>query len=219
VTAAVVCIVEMKVAAAVACIVEMKVAAAVACIVEMKVVAAVACIVETTAAAVVACIVEMKAAAAAAAAVVGIVEMKPGTVVVVGATKAVHVVSRVELKAAAGIGAAKTVAAANSVELKAVAAAACIETTKAAAVARVLLDILRPHAGTGNTGLEQSATDFVAQRAVAGVVGAFGFVAIRGAEVDLQEGNTQTDIPDSDLDMKGFEPDRPDPGHRCTVEY
>jgi hypothetical protein len=218
VTAAVVCIVEMKVAAAVACIVEMKVAAAVACIVEMKVVAAVACIVETTAAVVVACIVEMKAAAAAAV-VVGIVEMKPGTVVVVGATKAVHVVSRVELKAAAGIGAAKTVAAASSVELKAVAAAACIETTKAAAVARVLLDILRPHAGTGNTGLEQSATDFVAQRAVAGVVGAFGFVAIRGAEVDLQEGNTQTDIPDSDLDMKGFEPDRPDPGHRCTVEY
>ena len=200
--------------AAVVCIVEMKVAAAVACIVEMKVVAAVACIVETTAAAVVACIVEMKAAA-----VVGIVEMKPGTVVVVGATKAVHVVSRVELKAAAGIGAAKTVAAASSVELKAVAAAACIETTKAAAVARVLLDILRPHAGTGNTGLEQSATDFVAQRAVAGVVGAFGFVAIRGAEVDLQEGNTQTDIPDSDLDMKGLEPDRPDPGHRCIVEY
>lgn len=200
--------------AAVVCIVEMKVAAAVACIVEMKVVAAVACIVETTAAAVVACIVEMKAAA-----VVGIVEMKPGTVVVVGATKAVHVVSRVELKAAAGIGAAKTVAAASSVDLKAVGAAACIETTKAAAVARVLLDILRPHAGTGNTGPEQSATDFVAQRAVAGVVGAFGFVAIRGAEVDLQEGNTQTDIPDSDLDMKGLEPDRPDPGHQCTVEY
>jgi D-alanyl-D-alanine dipeptidase len=197
----------------------------------------------------VACIVETKAAAA-----VGIVEMKTGIAVLVGAAMTVDVVSRVELKAAAaaaaaaaGIGAARTVAVASRVELKAAAAAgvettktvavasrvvlkkaaaaaaaASVETTKTADVAGVLLDILRPHAGTGDTGPEQHATDFVAQRVVAGVIGEFGFVAIRvairGAEVDLQVGNTvpQTDMPDSDLDMKGFESD---PGRRCTVEY
>jgi hypothetical protein len=106
------------------------------------------------------------------------------------------------------------------VELKAAAVAVGIETTtKAAAVAVVLLDIQRPHAGTGNTGLEQSGTDCVAQTVVAGVIGASGFVAIRCAEVDLQLGNTvpQTDMPESDLDMKRFESD---PGHLCTaVEY
>jgi|SRR6267154_734995 len=157
---------------------------------------------------------------AEAAAVAGIVEMKAGIAVVVGAAKVVDVVSRVELKAAAaaaGIGAARTVAVASRVELKAaVAAAAGIETTKTAAVAGVLLNILRPHAGTGDTGLGQSAAECVAQRVVAGVIDAFGFVAIRGAEFDLPVGNTvpQADMPDSDLDMKRFESD---PGHRCTV--
>jgi hypothetical protein len=178
------------------------------------------------------------------AAVACIVEMKPGIAVVVGSAKTVDVVSRVELKkaAGAGIGAAKTVAVASRLELKeaaadaaaaadiettttttaadaaaAAAAAVGIATTKAAAVAGVLLNILRPHARTGDTGLEQSAADCVAQRVVAGVTGAFGFVVVRRAEVDLQVGNTQqTDMPDSDLDMKGFESD---PGHRCTVEY
>jgi hypothetical protein len=153
--------------------------------------------------------------------------MEAGIAVVVGtAAKTVEIVSSAELKAAgaAGIGAAKTVAVVSGVESKAaaavaaVAAAAGFETTKTAAVAAVLLDILRPHAGTGNTGLEQSATDCVAQRVVAGVVGEFGFVAIQGAEVNLQLRNTvpQADMTDSDLDMKGSESD---PGHQCTVEY
>jgi len=120
------------------------------------------------------------------------------------------------------VGAAITVDVVSRVELKA--AAAGIETTKTATVAGVLLNILRPHAGTGDTGLEQSATDCVAQKVVVGVIGIgeFGFVAIRvatrGAKVDLQVGNTvpQTDMSDSDLDMKRFESD---PGHLCTVEY
>jgi hypothetical protein len=163
--------------------------------------------------------------------------MKAGIAVVVGAAKTVDVVSRVELKAAgAGIGVARTVAVVGRVELKAAAdaavavvaaAAADIETTKAAAdaaaaadiestkiaAAGVLLNVLRPHARTGDTGLGQSAADCVAQRAVAEVFGAFGFVAIRGAECDLPVGNTvpQTGIADSDLDTKGLESD---PGHR-----
>jgi hypothetical protein len=204
----------------VACVVETKAAAVVAWIVEIKTAAA-ACIAETTAADAVAWIVvEVKfAAAAAAAAPVGIVELEFGIAVVVEAGETVDVVSRVELKpgaagAAGGIGAAKTATVAGKVRLET--AAGWIETTKAAAVARVLLDILRPRAGTGNTGLEQSATDCVAQRVVAGVIGEFGFVAIRGAELDLQLENNQADIRDPDLGMKGFEPD---PGHRCTVEY
>ena len=215
------------------------------------------------------------------AAVVCIVEMKPG---IVGSGKTVDVVSRVglpELKkaagAAGGIEAAKTVVAASGLELKAAAAAgiettgtvadagvvagietaktaaaavaaAGIETTKiaaaadagiemmtavahaavaaavaagtattkAAAVAGVLLNSLRCHARAGDTGLEQSAADCVSQRVVAGVTGAFGFVVVRRAEVDLQLGNTRTDMPDSDLDMKGFESD---PGHRRIVAY
>ena len=54
------------------------------------------------------------------------------------------------------IGAAKAVVVASRVELKAAVAVAvgCIETMITAAVAGVLLDILRPHAGTGHTGLE-----------------------------------------------------------------
>ena len=144
------------------------------------------------------------------AAVARIVEMRADIAVVVEGVKTVDVVSRVELKVAgAGIGAAKIVAVVSKVELKAAAAAAGnetktpavagvllnvlrphaaaaaaavgIETTKTAAVAGVLLDILRPHADTGDTGLEQSATGCVAQMVVAGVYGAFGFVAIRGA--------------------------------------
>ena len=82
------------------------------------------------------------------------------------------VVGRVESKAAA-----------------AVAAAAGIETTKtvAVALAAVLLDILRPHPGTGNTDIELRATDCAAQRVVAEVIDEFGFVAIQGgAKVDLQ---------------------------------
>lgn len=139
--------------------------------------------------------------AAAAAAAVGVVEMKADMVVVVGETETASVVSRVELKvAAAGIGeadSAETVPVVSRAELKAAAAAGGIEATKTAAVAGVLLDILRPHAGTGDTGHERSATGCVAQRVVAGVIGVgeFGFVAIRGTEEDLQVGNTvsQTD--------------------------
>jgi len=94
--------------------------------------------------------------------VVAVVEMKAGMAVVVGVTKTVDVVSRVELKvaAAAGMGATKTVAVAGRVESAVVssfeskAAAVGIETTENAAVAEVLLNILRPHAGT-NTGHEQ----------------------------------------------------------------
>lgn len=136
--------------------------------------------------------------------------MKPGIAVVVGVAKAVDVVSRVELKvagAAGGIGAAKTVTVVRRVELKAAAAAAAgieraktaaaggvagIETTKTADVAG-LLNILRPHAGTGDTGLEQSGTDCVAQWVVARVIGGFGFVAVlavRCAKVDLHVGNS-----------------------------
>lgn len=158
----------------------------------------------------------------AAAAAVGVVEMKVGTAVVLGTAKTADVVSRVELKtgaaaAAAGIGAAKAVAVAvaGRVELKA--AVACIETTRTGADAGILLNNLRPRPGSGYTGLEQSATDCVAQKVVVGVIGAFGFVAIRGAEVRLQLGNTvpQADMHDSDLDMRGS---GPDPGHRCTVK-
>jgi hypothetical protein len=128
------------------------------------------------------------------AAVACIVEMKPGIVVVVGMAKAVDVVSKVELKAGAvgaagGIGAAKIVIVARRVELKAAAGVAGIETTKTADVAGVLLNILRPHAGTGDTGLERNATNCVAQRVVVGVIGGFGFVAIRRAKIDLQVGN------------------------------
>jgi hypothetical protein len=171
----------------------------------MKTVAAAACIVEMKAVAAVAYIAETKAAA------VGIVEMKAGIVVVVGVARTVDVVSRVELKPAAGIGALMAVAVASRVELRP-AAVVCTETTKAAAVAGVLLDILRPHAGTGDTGLEQKATGCVAPKVVAGLIGEFGFVAIRAAKVNLQLGNTVPQADNSDL----FEPD---PGHRYTVEY
>jgi hypothetical protein len=145
----------------------------------------------------------------------------------IGVTRTVAVAGRVELKAAADAAVAVAV----------VAAAADIETTKAAAdvadaaaaaaavaagiemtkiaVAGVLLNILRPHAGTGDTGLGQSAADCVAQRVVAGLVGAFGFVAIWGAECDFPVGNLNTvpqaDMPDWDLDTKGLESD---PGHQ-----
>jgi hypothetical protein len=127
----------------------------------------------------------------AADAVVGIAELKAGMIVaVVGAAKTVDVVSMFESQfavAADGIGAAKTVAVASRVELKtvavavAVAAAAGVEPTKTVADAGGLLSILRPHAGTGDTGLEQGATDCVSQRIVAGVIGEFDFAAIRGA--------------------------------------
>jgi hypothetical protein len=130
------------------------------------------------------------------AALVCVAEMEAGIAVDVGAAKTVEVVGSAELKAAgaAGIGAAKTVAVVGRVESKAaavvavVAAAAGIETTKTAAVAlaAVLLDILRPHAGTGDTGLEQSATGCVTQRVVAGMVGEFDFVVVQGAELNLQ---------------------------------
>ena len=122
-----------------------------------------------------------------------VVEMgKAGMAVVVGATKVVDVVSRVELKAAAGagMGASKTVPVASRVESKAAvaaavgsrveskaAAAAGIEMTKGAAVAGVLQNILRPHAGR-DTAHEWSATECEAQKIVAGV---FGLVAIRDA--------------------------------------
>jgi hypothetical protein len=175
--------------------------------------------------------------------VVSRVELKKAAGAGIGAAKTVAVASRLELKeaaadaaAAADIETTTTTTAADAAvadaaagietttttttaadAAAAAAAAVGIATTKAAAVAGVLLNILRPHARTGDTGLEQSAADCVAQRVVAGVTGAFGFVVVRRAEVDLQVGNTQqTDMPDSDLDMKGFESD---PGHRCTVEY
>ncbi len=58
----------------------------------------------------------------------------------------------------------------------------------------------------------------MARRLVAGVIGEFGSVAIRCAQVDFQLGNTlpQTDIPESDLDMKRFGTHFA--GHR-TVQY
>jgi len=160
-----------------------------------------------------------EAAAAAVAGAVGVVEVKAGMAVVVGAgrPKTVDDVRRVELDAVAAVAAAgiatETVVVASRVVLEA--AAAGVETTNAAAVARVLLDNLRPRAGTGYTGHEQSATDRVAQL-VAGLIGELGFVAVLGADVDLHLGNTlpETDIPDSGLDMKSCESD-----HQCTVEY
>ena len=152
------------------------------------------------------------------AALVCMAEMEAGIAVEVGAAKTVEAVGSAELKAAgaagaAGIGAPKTVAVVGRVESKAtaavavVAAAAGIETTKTAAVALavVLLGILRPHAGTGNVGLEQGAMDCVTQRVVAGIVGEFDFVVVQCAELDFRLGNTpQADMPDSGLDMKGF---------------
>jgi hypothetical protein len=92
----------------------------------------------------------------------------------------VDVVSRVELKAAAA------------------AAAVGIKTTKTAAVAGVLSNILRPHAGTGDTGLEQNATDCVAQRVVAGVIGIgeFGFVATRVANLNVKSSGYYSESPE-----------------------
>lgn len=153
-----------------------------------------------------------EAAGAAVAGAVGVLEVKAGMAVVVGAgrPKTVDEVRRVELAAVAAAGiATKTVVVASRV-----AAAVGVEMTKAAAVAGVLLDNLRPRAGTGYTH-EQSATDRVAQL-VAGLIGELGFVAVRGADVYLHLGNTlpETEIPDSGLDKKSCESD-----HQCTVEY
>ncbi len=118
----------------------------------------------------VACIVEMKAGIAVvvgAAKTVGVVsrvDLKTGAAGAaggIGAAKTVAVASGVELKvgaagAAVGIETTETVAVVSGVELKAGAAGAVvgIGTTNPAVVAGVLLDTLRPHAGTGDTGLE-----------------------------------------------------------------